>query len=544
MCKGGEGDPIVEETSFGWVVHGGDDYSDDQCMFTRDTSDCEKLFSLDVLGVEDRGDTNSEILNEFKENITRKDDGRYQITFPWISGRKPTDTNEQQSRKRLQYVNRKLDKTPELKQEYDDIVNQQLSAGVVENAPEIPTGDRVYYMPHKPVVRQKATTTKVRMVFDASAKPNATSDSINDCMFTAPPPLQPHLWDILVRTRLMQNLVLADIQKAFLQIEVREEDRDSFRFLYNVNGIENHLRFTRVPFGAEASPFILGATLQHHLENQPSEYEDTIDSLKENTYVDNLLHGGDDVASLAKFKEEATDILESGKFPVHKWESNVEWLESNDMENPTKLLGHVWDKREESLEVTVPNYPEHEPITKRSILSHLGSIYDPLGVISPTLAEGKRIYRDVCNEKKCWNAEVNPQLKYQWSKWTKQLRNVKVPQSINKSIRRVKVVHLHIFADASTLACCAAAIAVVEGDTGVVKGLLASKSRISKRDTSIPRLELVSGHMAANMARNLWNALRGWPINGVTVWIDSLVALFWINNPGKPWKVFVAESRK
>ena len=70
----GEGDPIVEETSFGWVVHGGDDYSDDQCMLTRDTSDCEKLFSSDVLGVEDRGDTNSEILNEFKENITRKDD--------------------------------------------------------------------------------------------------------------------------------------------------------------------------------------------------------------------------------------------------------------------------------------------------------------------------------------------------------------------------------------------------------------------------------------------------------------------------------------
>ena len=108
----------------------------------------------------------------------------------------------------------------------------------------------------------------------------------------------------------------------------------------------------------------------------------------------------------------------------------------------------------------------------------------------------------------------------------------------------MKLVHLHIFADASTLACCAAAIAVVEGDTGIVQGLLVSKSRISKRDTSIPRLELVSGHMAVNMARNLCNALRGWPINGVTVWMDSLVALFWINNPSKPWKVFVANRVK
>ena len=113
--------------------------------------DCERLFSLGVLGVEDRGDTNNEILNEFKENIVRKDDGRYKITFPWISGRTPTDTNEQQSRKWLQYVYRKLDKAPELKREYDNIVKEQLSAGMVEEAPDNPTGERIYYMPHKPV---------------------------------------------------------------------------------------------------------------------------------------------------------------------------------------------------------------------------------------------------------------------------------------------------------------------------------------------------------------------------------------------------------
>ena len=256
VCKGEEGDPVVEETSFRWLVHGGDDYTDDQCMFVRENSDCERLFSLDVLGIEDRGTTGSEILNDFTENIVRKETGRYEVGFPWIPGSKPTDTNEQQSRKRLTNVNRKLEKASELKKEYDDIINEQLVEGVVEEAPENPTGDRVYYMPHKPVVRQDATTTKVRMVFDASAKPNASAESINDCMFTGPP-LQPQLWYILVRTRLMQNLVLADIQKAFLQIEVEEEDRDSFRFLYNVNGVEKHLRFARVPFGAEVSPFVL-----------------------------------------------------------------------------------------------------------------------------------------------------------------------------------------------------------------------------------------------------------------------------------------------
>ena len=90
-----EGDPIMEETSFGWLVHGGDDYTDDQCMFVRETSDCERLFSLDVLGIEDRG---SEILNDFTENIVRKETERYKVSFPWIPGSKPTDTNEQQQK--------------------------------------------------------------------------------------------------------------------------------------------------------------------------------------------------------------------------------------------------------------------------------------------------------------------------------------------------------------------------------------------------------------------------------------------------------------
>ena len=71
----------------------------------------------------------------------------------------------------------------------------------------------------------------------------------------------------------------------------------------------------------------------------------------------------------------------------------------------------------------------------------------------------------------------------------------------------------------------------------MAKGLLTLKSRISKTNTSIARLELVSGHMAANMAKNLHGALQRWPISSTTIWMDSMVALYWLINP---WKVFVA----
>ena len=97
----------------------------------------------------------------------------------------------------------------------------------------------------------------------------------------------------------------------------------------------------------------------------------------------------------------------------------------------------------------------------------------------------------------------------------------------------------NVITDATNIACSAVAIAVAEGETEVVKGLLTSKSRISKRNTSIARLELVDGPMAAELIRNLQNALRRLPIVTTTVVMDSLLALYWVRNPGKSWKVFV-----
>ena len=540
VYKGKPGEPIVEGTTFGWVIHGGDDHITDQCMFVREVNDYERLYSLDVLGVEDRGENaHLDVLKEFKDDVTRQEDGRYQVRVPWIPGSTLTSTNEQASRKRLQNVNKKLTQNQRLKEEYEKIIEDQLRDGIIERVPEESSGERTFYMPHKPVVRDNATTTKVRMVFDASAKPHHLANSVNDCMHTGPP-LQPLLWDILVRARMSPYLLLGDIEKAFLQISVKEEDRDAFRFLFNVNDKEEHFRFTRVPFGVEASPFMLAATLQHHYDCQPKELGETVKVLRENTYVDNLMKTVHEVEGLKKFKEEATQILGNAKFPVHKWELNVTDLESENMPNPGKILGHIWDKREDTLIIQVPKHREEFPLTKRTMLSQLGRVYDPLGIVSPTMVEGKRMYRDACDESKSWNSEVSPSLAKDWNKWMKQLQDVKIPRSLIRENTTVEAVDIHQFADASSLACSTAAIAVINQGTMNVKGLLASKSRISKRNTSIARLELISGHMAANLAKNLCQALKEWPIKSVTIWMDSMVALYWISNPGKSWKIFVA----
>ena len=101
LYKGKPGKPTVEGTTFGWVIHGGD-YQTEGRLFVREVSDYEQLYSLDVLAVEDRGENDQlDVYAEFKENISRKSDGRYEVNVPWIPGSQLSKTNETQSRQRL-----------------------------------------------------------------------------------------------------------------------------------------------------------------------------------------------------------------------------------------------------------------------------------------------------------------------------------------------------------------------------------------------------------------------------------------------------------
>ena len=156
------------------------------------------------------------------------------------------------------------------------------------------------------------------------------------------------------------------------------------------------------------------------------------------------------------------------------------------------------------------------------------------------MAQGKHIYREACDDKLGWNVVVSEKLAKSWLKWIAQLPIVKAPRSLVRQCNEVKSIDLHLFADASSLACSAATIALVKQDTGTVQGLLTSKSRISKRYTTKPRLELVAGQMAANRANKVPKALTRWPVGSITIWMGSAVALYWLMNLGNNWKVFVA----
>ena len=102
----------------------------------------------------------------------------------------------------------------------------------------------------------------------------------------------------------------------------------------------------------------------------------------------------------------------------------------------------------------------------------------------------------------------------------------------------IEEINLHTFGDVSSMGVAAAVYAVVKQPSGTSQGLVTAKSRLPKQGLTIPRSELVSGHMAANLVDNVKKALDGFPVTGVTGWLDSTVALCWVKGQVK-YKQFV-----
>jgi len=162
-------------------------------------------------------------------------------------------------------------------------------------------------------------------VYDASSKTRKTLNSLNDCLYRGPL-LLPDLCGILLRFRLMPIAVISDIEKAFLQLKLQENDRDVTRFLWlkdlsNLK-VENNIevyRFCRVPFGIVSSPFLLNATLRYHLQQQK-----TLTSAKilQNLYVDNIILEADDINSAFKMYTESKYIFQKAGMNFTQWSSN------------------------------------------------------------------------------------------------------------------------------------------------------------------------------------------------------------------------------
>ena len=241
-------------------------------------------------------------------------------------------------------------------------------------------------------------------------------------------------------------------------------------------------------------------------------------------------------------KEGAIRIFEDAKFTLHKWHSNVAELEESErgVEDEStfaqqqlgqtkaktrSFLGLSWDKQGDQISATMPQYDA--VASKRTLLRNMARIYDPLGLVAPVTMKGKFIYRDVCNVKVAWDASLPPPLVSQWTRWKKELpAEVMVTRALTCSQEQIERIELHVFGDASKNGVCATVHAVVRQPSGVSQGLVTAKARLAKQMLTIPRLELVSAHMATNLIINVEKALEGFPVNGaMDGWIAQWLSI-------------------
>jgi hypothetical protein len=198
---------LAEKTTFGWTLMGQVEDNSSDLYFTRTSqNDYKQLFSLDVLGLQDvpLGDPDA-VLTEFNEQLNN---------FQMVGT--PHDFLGKLGIHLYQPMNyqgliKKLERKPEVMTQYHGIIEEQMKQGIVEQVPEQPTGERKFYLPHKPVIKESAETTRVH-----SAKENSNVPSLNECLHKGPP-LQPLLYNVLVRIWLKPIGLTADIKQAIHQ---------------------------------------------------------------------------------------------------------------------------------------------------------------------------------------------------------------------------------------------------------------------------------------------------------------------------------------
>ena len=215
---------------------------------------------------------------------------------------------------------------------------------------------KVFYLPMHTVYKESSTTTKVRAVFDASAK-TSTGVSLNDTLLVGPT-VHPPLIDVLLKFRSHRIALTADISKMYRAIQLVEEDKDLHCFVWRSSpqGTIKDYRMTRVTFGVAASSFAANMAVKQNAQDLAVEYPLAAQTVENSFYVDDCLTGADNVETAVILHKQLCDLFTRGGFLLRKWNSNNnqvlnhiprELLESGNIRaicdvECTKTLGLEW----------------------------------------------------------------------------------------------------------------------------------------------------------------------------------------------------------
>ncbi|XP_017472837.1 PREDICTED: uncharacterized protein LOC108363841 [Rhagoletis zephyria] len=208
----------------------------------------------------------------------------------------------------------------DLRSRYNEFMEELIAMNHME--PVCTAASQAYYMQHHQIIKESSVTTKLRVVFNASAKTTA-GKSLNDVLFVGPQ-LQPDLYSILMRFRTHRFAVTADIAKMYRQICVSSKHVDLQRIVWRRDPslpIQD-FRMLRVTYGVTAASQLAVKSLQQTAKCSLKSCEKAVAVILKAFYMDDLLTGASCDNELKLLQRNVSEILSEGGFELRKWASN------------------------------------------------------------------------------------------------------------------------------------------------------------------------------------------------------------------------------
>ncbi|XP_062537982.1 uncharacterized protein LOC134206294 [Armigeres subalbatus] len=549
----GEGFPWVVETLFGWAVTGPASRSATCiprfCYLSTADDRLEaalrKFWDMETIPSAPVRSTEESICEEhYAATTMRNSAGRYIVRLPRTEdSEKVLGESRSIADRHFLSLERRQDRDPAIKDSCHRFMEDYLQLGHMQEVPE-PVDDRIEhsYIPHHVVFKESSTTTKVRVVFDASCK-TSSGYSLNDTLLVGPV-VQQDLYFIYTRFRTQRISIVADVEKMY---RCPSDPIATFEL-------------QTVTYGTASAPYLATKTLQQIAIDQAEFYPAAVDPVVEDFYVDDLLSGTSDVESAKTLRLQITAMLGSAGFLLKKWASNapevlrdvppedlaIQPLHDLQDEQIISTLGLLWDPKADNLRFKVEVPLPAAILTKRKVMSYIAKIFDPLGLLGPVITKAKLFMQRLWALKHdgvlCeWDSPLPDQLQHEWKQFHTTLHilaTVQVPRFVFLSVGAT--IQLHFFADASSVAYGACCFVRMESAEGIRVQLLTSKSKVAPLSThhSIARLELCAAHLATQLFKKVDASLKTTTI--AYFWSDSSTVLQWLRAVSTRWKTFVA----
>ncbi|XP_058455678.1 uncharacterized protein LOC131432993 [Malaya genurostris] len=503
----GEGSPVLFETVFGWAVIGRWYESVLERFWQLETVELDRRYSAEELMCE----------RLFETTTSRNRSGRYVVRLPRTDNPKIyLGESRSIAEKRFLSLERRFSREEATKSAYLDFMDEYLQLNhmcKIDN----PINETVIhsYLPHHPVFKTTSSTTKTRVVFDASCR-TTSGYSLNDLLLVGPV-VQQDLLSIVLRFRIRPIALVADIEKMYRQIEIHQDDRALQRILWRRHPLDpiTTYELRTVTHGTASAPFLATRTLIQLAKDEGGRFPMAKDVVQEDFYVDDLISGSDNLQKAIQLRREL---------------SPLECHYGNGLPNlSVTTLGLVWEPNSDILRFKTQLQPPAAILTRRNVLSYIAQMYDPLGLIGPVISTAKQFMQ------RLWALSSNDGKSYAWDE--------PLPEKIQREWKEFHAT-LNIISDIRVPRFISAYGACVylrseDSQQNVYVHLLAAKSKVAPLKTrhSIARLELCAALLATQLFKKVFCSLK---VNAdVFFWVDSMTVLQWLKAAPSCWKTFV-----